>query len=196
MNTRHIVALFSRIRRFLSFHTVILFLLALSPACHSDKTPLGKAALSLQHGLQARLNLYSAGIAEPLSQGDTLRVRAALKNLLPEAGGPANITSFSVAVLDNHGASVATTTRTELSATQNYGNYQVVSRVAQKRKTIQSILYLQGGKKVFIVCAPLLHRGKLAGILIFGINDDQLHQAGITDTEFMSLTFSPHPGTP
>lgn len=175
---------------------VLLFLLTLSPGCNPDKPALGKAALSLRDALQAKLNLYSAGLAEPMSQRDTKRVNGALEKLFSEAEGPANIPNFSVTILDNHGTTVARTAQSEFSAVQNYGNYQVVSRVIQKRKTSQSILYLHGSKKVFIVCAPLLHREKLDGILIISIDDDQLHQAGITDAEFMSLTFTPHPGTP
>jgi hypothetical protein len=175
---------------------VLLFLLTLSSGCNPDKPALGKAALSLRDALQAKLNLYSAGLAEPMSQRDTKRVNGTLERLFSEAEGPANIPNFSVTILDNHGTTVARTAQSEFSAVQNYGNYQVVSRVIQKRKTSQSILYLHGSKKVFIVCAPLIHREKLAGILIISIDDDQLHQAGITDAEFMSLTFTPHPGTP
>lgn len=196
MNTRLTHTVFPRILRFLSFFTVLLFLAALTAGCHSDKPALGKAALSLQDGLQAKLNVYSAALAESMSKGKTKRVKAALEKLLPETAGPANIPKFSVAVLDNNGATVTAMARTELSAIQSYGHYQAVSRVMQKRKTIQSSLYLQGGEKVFIVCAPLLHREKLVGILILGIDDDTIHEAGVTDAEFMSLTFTPHPGTP
>jgi hypothetical protein len=195
MNTRHTLTVYSRTLRVVSFPLVLLFLLTLSPGCNPDKPALGKAALSLRDGLQATLNLYSAGLAEPMSQGDSKRVKAVLERMFSEAVGPANIPKFSVAVLDNHGTTVARTARSELSDVQNYGNYQVVSRVIQKRKASQSILYLHGSEKVFIVCAPLLHREKLAGILIISIDNDRLHQAGITDAEFMALTFPPHPGT-
>jgi hypothetical protein len=174
----------------------LLFLLTISPGCNPDKPALGKAALSLQEGLQAKLNLYSAGLAEPMSKGDTKRVKSALERLFSGTAGPANSPRFSVAVLDNHGSAVARTEKSELSDVHNYGNYQIVSRVIQKRKSSQSILYLHGSEKVFIVCSPLLHRGKLAGILIISIDNDQLHQAGIKDAEFMALTFTPHPGTP
>jgi hypothetical protein len=195
MNTRHTHTLFSTIQRFVSVHTLVLFLVALTPGCHADKPALGKAALSLRDGLQAKLDLYSAALTEPMSKGDRKRVKAAVERLFSEAADPDTIPKYSVAVLDRHGTTVTTTARAELSAIQNYGNYQAVSRVMQKLKTIQSSLYLQGGEKIFIVCAPLLHREKLAGILIIGIDDDLLHQAGITDAEFMSLTFTVHPGT-
>jgi hypothetical protein len=196
MNTRHTHTVYSRTLRVVSFPMVLLFLLTLSPGCNPDKPALGKAALSLRDALQAKLNLYSAGLAEPMSQRDTKRVNGALERLFSEADVTASIPNFSVTILDNHGTTMARTARSELSAVQNYGNYQVVSRLIQKRKTSQSILYLHGSEKVFIVCAPLLHREKLAGILVISIDDDQLHQAGITDAEFMALTFTPHPGTP
>lgn len=201
MKTRLSHTAFSKILNLVFFPMVLLFLLALSPGCHSDKPAPGKAALSLRDALQAKLNLYSAALAEPMSQGDTKRVRATLESLFSEAESPAeSIPILSIMVLDDHGAIVGaivgTATPTNLSAIQNYGNYQVVSRVAQKRKAIQSSLYMQGGEKVFIVCAPLLHRGNLSGIIIFGLNNDHIHQAGITDGEFMSLAFTPHPGTP
>jgi hypothetical protein len=195
MNIRRTHTVFVIIKRFPAFLAVLLLLTAISPGCRSDQPALGKAALTLQDDLQATLDLFSAGLAEPMSIGDKIRVKAAMEKLSSKADAPAKI-PISIAVLNNHGATVATAARSELSATQNYGNYHAVSRVVQKRKVIQSSLYLQGGEQIFIVCAPLLYRQNLVGILIIGIDDDLLHQAGITDAEFMSLPLSPHPGTP
>lgn len=172
-----------------------LFVLFGVTGCSPDKPALGKSALSLRDGLQETLNLFSAGLAEPISKRDKKRVKAALDTLASKAAAPANI-PVSIAVLDTRGATVATAARTELSATQNYGHYTAVAQVAQKKKVILSSLYLQSGDMIFIVCAPLLYRQKLAGILIIGIDDDLLHQSGVTDAEFLSLSLAPHPGAP
>lgn len=196
MNARHAHSLRSSIRRLPVLLSLILLPALLVPGCRADKPALGKAALSLRDGLQEKLDLYSAAVAEPLSQGDRKRVKSALEKLFSDDTGVAAIPAISVAVLDNHGASVATTAQTELSAVQNFGNYHVVARALHKRETLQSVLYLQGGNKVFIVCAPLLYRNKLAGIMIIGIDDDHLYQAGISDEEFFSFSLASHPGTP
>ena len=174
---------------------VCLLLLVGMAGCSPDKPVPGKAALSLGEGLQDTLNLFSAGLAEPLSAHDGKRVKASLEALYAQAATTAAL-PFSIAVLNAHGATVATAARTELSATRNFGHYHAVAQAAQKKRVTLSSLYLQDGDTMFIVCAPLFHRHRLAGILIIGIDDDLLHQAGVSDAEFLSLSLAPPAGTP
>jgi sensor domain CHASE-containing protein len=77
-----------------------------------------------------------------------------------------------------------------LSGNQNYGNYQVVSNVLQKKRIFTSSLYLQGGGKFFIICVPLLNSEKLAGVIVIGIDSEFMDKSGITESQFMSLNFN------
>jgi len=171
----------------------MVVMMLFSSACHSEKPAFGKSALDLRDELRAMIDVYSTALAQPMSKGDKEQVGAALEKLHAPGEKKPLIENYSITVLDNHGATVAATAQRGLPPLQNYGNYQAVSLVAHKLKTVTSSLYLQGGNKVLIVCSPILHRNRLAGILIIGIDDDQLHQAGVSDNEFMSFTFPPKP---
>jgi hypothetical protein len=96
----------------------------------------------------------------------------------------------SIAVLDKHGVTLASLMRTSLSGTQNYGNYHVVEKVLHKRKILQSSLYLQDGKRMYIVCAPILRSGRVVGALIIGFDSEQLKESGISEADFMSMDFA------
>jgi len=182
--------------RLATFHGPFLLMAVMmlfSSACHSERPAFGKTAIDLHIELQTMIDSYSAALAQPMSKGDKERIGVALEKLHAPGEKKPVIDNYSITVLDSHGAMVAATAQRGLPPLRNYGNYQAVSLVAHKHKTVTSSLYLQGGDKLLIVCSPLLHRNRLAGILIIGIDADQLHQAGVSDNEFMSFTFPPKP---
>lgn len=187
---------FAKKSRLAAFHGPFLLMVLMmffSSACHSEKPAFGKAAIDLRDELQTMIDVYSAALAQPMSKGDKEQVDAALEKLHAPGEKKPVIDNYSITVLDKHGAMVAATAQRGLPPLRNYGNYQAVSLVAHKHKPVTSSLYLQGGEKVLIVCSPILHRNRLAGILIIGIDADQLHQTGVSDNEFISFTFPPKP---
>jgi hypothetical protein len=170
--------------------TLLVFILAYTSGCRSDKTSPGPAALTLKTRIQSNLEPIRPELAESLYRKKNTYVKSMLDTLYADLNASDDEAHFFLALLDSHGVTITSRTKTVLSGSQNYGNYRVVANVLQKRKTFTSSLYLQGGAKVYIIGVPLIHKEKLAGVIILGIDSDFLHQSGITGQQFMSLDFN------
>jgi len=167
-----------------------LVILTVASGCSPEPESVGNAALEFREKMQTRLNMYSAALAEALANHQRKQVTSVLQRLHTVSTPlEADLPSF-LSVLDNHGVTVANWAGAAVDRTRNYGRYHIVSRVIEKKKPLQSALYLQEGNKVYIICSPLLKREKVVGVLIIGISDEQLKLAGISEKEFMSLSFS------
>jgi hypothetical protein len=173
---------------------VPLLFLAIASGCRPDKPAVGDAALAFRTEMQGKLNMYSIALTESMAQNNRKKVNSILHKIYAVSTPRVSDRNLSLAVLDKHGVTVATKAGTENTGAQNYGNYQIVSRVLHKHKPFQSSLYLQGGRKVYIICSPLLKGDKVVGVLIIGIDSDQLMKSGISEKEFLSLTFNARAG--
>jgi hypothetical protein len=171
-----------------------LAMLATVSGCRPDSAPVSSTALEFRSEIQSKLTMYSAALAESMAKNDRRRTRSVLQRIHAVSTPLKNDLDISMYVLDKHGVTVAARAGASAAGAGNYGNYQIVSKVIQKRKPLQSALYLQGGEKVYIICTPLLNGEKVVGVLILGIGADQLKRSGISEKEFMSLTFSARPG--
>ncbi|MDD2338024.1 MAG: FAD/NAD(P)-binding oxidoreductase [Geobacteraceae bacterium] len=170
--------------------TLLAFILVLAFGCRPDKPSPNPSALLLKTRIQANLDLFIPELTENLAKKRRKKVKTILDNFYARMNGPGDGSPFFLAILDKHGVTVTRRTQTSLSGSQNYGNYQVVLNVLQKKRTFTSSLYLQGGGKVYIICVPLLDSVKLTGVIIIGIDSEFLRQAGITESQFMSLDFN------
>lgn len=168
--------------------------LAVAAGCTGDKPAAGNGAVAFRNEMQQKLTVYSIGLAEPTAKKNRVKIKAALEKIHSVSTPRGIDANISLAVLDNHGVTVATSARSKLSGTQNYGKYHIVSTVLQKRKPFQSALYLQGGRKLYIICSPLIKGEKVFGILLIGIEPETIKQAGVSEKEFMSLDFNARDG--
>jgi hypothetical protein len=174
----------------LAFTCAALLLLGTLSSCHDAKTILGPAAKSFQEITQSKLDRYCPDLADRITSNNRESIETALATIYAETEIVKGTPYGFLAVLDSNGVTLAAKSRYESSSAQNYGHYHIVSQVLEKRKVLQSKLYLQGGQRVFIICAPLLRNTKANGVLILGIDQDFIHRAGITEQEFMALTFT------
>ncbi|HOP40008.1 MAG TPA: hypothetical protein PLI53_03095 [Geobacteraceae bacterium] len=178
-----------RIRPLLYSVAAVLAVLVLFGGCRPAEKPPGPAALSFKMRILANLDLFSPTLSKNIRKHN----RSALLSTLDKFHGQLNVSEegqhFFLAILDNHGVTIASRAQTAVNGAQNYGNYRIVSTVLQKKRISQSSLYLQGGGKVYIICAPLLDDANLSGVVIIGIDSDYLSKSGISERDFMSLDF-------
>jgi len=170
--------------------TFCLCILAFGAGCQPDKVPPSPEALSLKNQIQSNLDPILPELSASFQQKKRMQVKALLDTLYANLNASDDTSPFFLALLDSHGVTITSRTKTLLSGSQNYGNYHVITNVIQKRKTISSSLYLQGGAKVYIICVPLIHKAKLVGVIILGIDSEYLRQTGIGESQFMSLDFN------
>lgn len=177
--------------------TILACILAIISGCQSDKVSPGPEALSLKNRIQTTIDPILPELSANFQWKKRKQVKAILDKLYADLNRSDDKSPFFLALLDSHGVTITSRTKTLLSGSQNYGNYHVIASVLQKRKTITSSLYLQGGRKVYIICIPLINKAKLAGVIILGIDSEYLRRTGITEAQFMSLDFNSHTdGTP
>ncbi len=168
---------------------VLLALLSLFSSCGTKKPELSAAATAFRQATQGQIDRHCPALARKVATGDRRGIEATL-NSLYEINDQAKGSPYGfLAVLDKNGVTIAAKSRNETTGTQNYGNYQIVSRVLNKGSVLQSTLYLRGGRRVFIIGVPLLRNAKVSGALILGIDPEYLHRPTISEREFMALPF-------
>lgn len=170
--------------------TLLLCILAFSAGCQHDRVPSSPEALALRNRIQSTLDPILPELSANFQRKKRKQVKTSLDTLYANLNKSDDNSPFFLALLDSHGVTITSRTKTLLSGSQNYGNYHVIAKVIQKRKTITSSLYLQGGAKVYIICVPLVNTAKLVGVIILGIDSEYLRQSGISETQFMSLDFN------
>lgn len=176
---------------------ILACFLAFISGCQSDKVSPGPEALLVKNRIQAIIDPILPELSANFQRKKRKQVKAILNKLYADLNGSDDKSPFFLALLDSHGVTITSRTKTLLSGSQNYGNYHVIANVINKRKTITSSLYLQGGAKVYIICVPLINKTKLVGVIVLGIDSEYLRQTGITEAQFMSLDFnSQTDGTP
>jgi hypothetical protein len=168
-------------------------LLTLS-GCETKTESSRTAGNSLRNEITTVTTPLIENLIEPLAKRDRKGTRAVLRRAVSEIKEHPNFKSFSFAVLENHGITVAGRSEAETSGIQNYGNYKIVSRVLESKTTQQSTLYLQNGDKLFIICIPLKKESRLVGVLIVGMGSDKLRKSGVSEEEFQAIDFSPETG--
>lgn len=170
--------------------TLLAFILVFVFGCRPDEPALSSAALSLKTRVQTNLDLFIPELAENIHKKRRKKIKSVLDSFYAQLNGPGASCPFSLALLDSHGVNLTSRSQEPFSGSQNYGNYQVVSNVLQKKRTFTSSLYLQGGGKVYIICVPLISGEKLTGVIVIGIDSEFMRQSGITEPQFMSIDFN------
>jgi len=170
--------------------TLLTCLLAFAAGCQRDGVSPSPEALAFKNRIQSNLDPILPELSVNFQRKKRKQVKAILDTLYANLNKSEDKSPFFLALLDSHGVTITSRTKTLLSGSQNYGNYHVIANVIQKRKTITSSLYLQGGAKVYIICVPLINKTKLAGVIVLGIDSEYLRQTGISESQFMSLDFN------
>jgi hypothetical protein len=179
-----------QLRALLLVITLATVVMGFIVGCDSEKPLPSPAAVSLKKRIQANLDHLSPELSKNLHKRNHQGVKGGLDRFYAELNGQGDGSHFFLVLLDNHGVTITSRAKSAVNGVQNYGNYQVVAKVIQKKKIFQSSLYLQGGRKVYIICAPLLNSGTTTGVLIIGIDSDYMNQAGISEREFMSQDYN------
>jgi hypothetical protein len=172
-------------------HTTMLLvvILAFASGCTPDKPAMSPEAFSFKTMVQTNLDLFTPELSDGILKKNRKKINSALDRLYAQLNGSGDKPHFFLALLDSHGVTITSRSQTAVSGAPNYANYQVVAHVLQKKRIFTSSLYLQGGGKVYIICAPLFGKGKLSGVIVIGINSEFMHQSGLSEKQFMSLNF-------
>lgn len=171
-------------------------------ACGGQE-PSSSAALELKERVQAQIKQLAPALREPLQKRDAEAVRQILIDIGQQWKAKGLQEDFAVAVLDNKGVlvssrrylpSVAGERPPKRAPTRlNLGRFKVVARVLKSKKPAQAVLFLppgsEWGNKVYVVMAPVVNGPDLVGVLARFILQSTLQKEGISEEEFLALSF-------
>ncbi|MCX5895859.1 MAG: hypothetical protein NTZ51_08525 [Proteobacteria bacterium] len=153
-------------------------------ACASREPALSAAARYLKKEIRETISRLSPFVSGPLAKNDAQAVQAALEKAAADAGKAGTPLPFKIFILDKNGIKVAGTT---VETIMDFSSYEKVRQILDKQKAVIGELYLKD-TKYFFIGTPVLHEGKLVGILVFGITEDDLKKkCNVSEQEFLAL---------
>lgn len=169
----------------------LLLLLLVFGGCQAKEPPLSPAAAAFKKEVQNCFEQIVPALAGPVIKKNLPAINEVLKKLEPETKIKLCVfCPFRIGILNKAGDTM-TIYPFRAEALGNYSKYGVVTQTIKNRRINQQRFFLQDGSQIYIICAPILNRDKLAGIvaLSLGAADAKKHW-GLTEKEFMAIDFN------
>jgi hypothetical protein len=159
--------------------------------CQAKPAPLSSAAATFKHEIKTCLTNLSTALLEPVAKKDVPAINAALERVESPAVKLCRLCPFQVGVLNQSGEALAIYPPKGGNNAKNYSNYGLMTKVIKSKKILQQQFYLQDGSALYLMCAPLVHEGKLIGLVVIAVNsEDATKRWGLTEKEFLALDFN------
>jgi hypothetical protein len=156
--------------------------------CQSKEVPLSKAAQAVKQGLLGEMARLRTPLAEPVAKQDWQAVIAILQTSYEKMEKEGKFIPARIVVLDRNGVTQVRYPPVK-GGPLDFSNYEQVKTVFAKKQKIQAMLYLEG-KKVFLLIAPLLQPGQVAGAVVMGFPEEELQRWEVPEKEFLSIDFN------
>ena len=73
----------------------------------------------------------------------------------------------------------------------DYSTYELVKKAISSTRIQQQGLFLPNGSKLYLVCAPLMRKDVLIGLVAIAISSAEAEKRwGLTEKEFLALDFN------
>jgi hypothetical protein len=159
--------------------------------CQTREAPLSPGAAAFKGEVKGCLDNMATNLMEPVAQKDRAGITAALEKVESPAVKLCRICPFEMGVLDPSGETLAQYPIKEDGKTKNFANYELVKKAINSKKVFQQQFFLQGGSKLYLVCAPLVREQTLIGLIVIAItSEDAKKRWDLTESEFMALDFN------
>ena len=98
---------------------------------------------------------------------------------------------FEIGVLDPSGKILAAYPVKGDGKAKDYSSYDLVKKAISSKKIQQQALFLPDGSKLYLVCAPLIRKDELIGLVAIAISSaDAEKRWNLTEKEFLALDFN------
>jgi hypothetical protein len=167
-----------------------LIILLIFCACSAKEPPLSPAAASFKQEVKAVLQRLAAPLPGPIARQDLPAIHKALMEMVEPSIKLCRMCPFQIGVLDQHGDILATCPEKKEGGL-NLSSYGLFDQVLKSRRISQQRFFLQDGSEIYIIAVPLLHEGRVIGMLCLSLDAvEALHRWGLTDKEFLALDFN------
>lgn len=173
---------------------VFIVLSAASGGCGPKEPSLSEAAYAFKNEMGETVRRLSHLFIEPAIKKDIKAIDTTLEKLFLDAHRKGRPLTFSIVILDKNGITLTyryPQRACHLTSVLNYSDYSMVAQALKTRRIVQGRLFLQDGTRLYVICAPLLQKDRLEGVLTISMPDSQLNEKlGVSEKEFLSIDFN------
>ncbi|MDO9071502.1 MAG: hypothetical protein Q7V36_08300, partial [Deltaproteobacteria bacterium] len=138
--------------------------------CQAREAPLSPGAATFKQEIKSCLTNLSASLMEPVAKQDLAGIRAALEKAESPAVKLCRLCPFEIAVLDPSGKILAAYPVKGDGKAKDYSNYELVKKAISSKRIQQQGLFLPDGSKLYLVCAPIIRKDVLIGLVAIAIS--------------------------
>lgn len=165
-------------------------LFLLNSGCGKKEPPLTKAAKIFKSKIQDELKIVTPALAQPVANQDMVAINKALTESFAKADQAGEPLPFKVVVLDSLGVLLARYPVEDLPV-KRFSDYRAVKQVIKKKQIVSEVLYFADGSQAYVILAPLLFKGNLAGMVGFALKGDEVQdQWNVSSKEFQDINFN------
>jgi|UniRef100_A0A7C5AMK1 hypothetical protein len=156
----------------------------------SESLPLSPRQAGFRDQVFRVLERLADPLAQPVAQEDKRGIQGVLLRLFSVCADDCEGLLDNVVVLDRDGVTIAVYPEEKVPM-WNFSDYAAVKRAVESKTPVPAILYRPDGTAISAICAPLLHKERVEGVVVLVIESRKLKEKlGLTETEFLSLDFS------
>jgi hypothetical protein len=168
---------------------VLACLAILLCGCQAQEPPLSPGAATFKKEVKDCIAGLSAPLVEPVFRKDVAAITATLNEVEPKAIKLCRMCPFRIAVMNQLGETLAVHPPKDKAG--NFSSYELVIKAINSKQIQQQRFFLQDGSQLYIICAPLIRKDQVVGLLAIAINSEEAQKRwGLTGKEFLALNFN------
>ena len=159
--------------------------------CQAREVPLNPGIATFKQELKSCLDNLDSTLMEPVARKDLAGIKAALENVESPAVKLCRMCPFEIVVLDPSGKILSAYPVKGEGKAKDYSSYDLVKKAISSKRVQQQALFLPEGSKLYLVCAPLIRKDELIGLVAIAISSaDAEKRWNLTEKDFLALDFN------
>ena len=156
-----------------------------------QEAPLNPGIATFKQELKSCLDNIAVVLMEPVAKHDLAGIRAALEKVESPAVKLCRLCPFEIGVLNPVGDTLAEYPIKGEGKAKSYSSYELVKKAISSKKIQQQGLFLPDGSKLYLICAPLIRKDTLIGLVAIAISSVEASKRwGLTEKEFLAMDFN------
>ena len=159
--------------------------------CQAREAPLNPGIATFKQELKSCLDGLSVTLVEPVASKNVAGIQATLEKVESPAVKLCRLCPFEIGVLNPSGETLAAYPVKGDGKAKNFSTYDLVKKAISSRKIQQQGLFLSDGSKIYLVCAPLVRKDVLIGLVAIAISSVEAEKRwNLQEKEFLALDFN------
>ena len=159
--------------------------------CQAREAPLNPGIATFKQEIKGCIDSLAVTLMEPVARKDVAGIQAALEKVESPAVKLCRMCPFEIGVLNPSGETLASYPVKGDGKGKDFSNYELVKKAISSKKIQQQGLFLAGGSKLYLVCAPLIREDTLIGLVAIAVSsEDAAKRWDFEEKEFLAMDFN------